>query len=557
MAPSSNSQWDDTKRANEETPLLNNLKDRQSHILPRKQLLVVFPALALIHFTSFLDQTALSTSLPAIAAGLNTGSSISWVSASFLTTSTSIQLINGRLSDIFGRKTCLLGALTIMALGNLLSGWSQTPAQLYATRAFSGLGAGAINALVQIAISDITTLEQRGYYFGILGVAVALGNGLGPVVGGVLTEKTSWRWAFWFVCPLAAAAATYFGLVFPPSDMADKVCTKLQRVDWFGVFTSMMAIVLILPLDPRFARRLRYSMELSYNHCYVSARSGALRSLPDRRVALGQTAAFAQYAVHSLRLFKYNYSTNILLAVNILIGWVFWGNLFYIPLYFQNVRGWSPGTAGSLILPMVIAHGITSGLTGLIISWTGRYKVVISTGAGMWMIAAAAKSFYTQQTPLWILELGGIFEGIGVGCSFQPVMVGLLAGSDKSDRAVVTGFRNFIRDMGGSVGVTVSGAILNNVLHNDLKGRFSEELISKITSSASALYDFNLTDEDQKLISNAYMHGLRTVFTVFAVLMLLFFVLSLCIKDYGLAGRARIESEEQAEGETRERYTDE
>lgn len=152
-------------------------------------------------------------------------------------------------------------------------------------------------------------------------------------------------------------------------------------------------------------------------------------------------------------------------------------------------------------------------------------------------------------------------------------MVGLLAGSDKSDRAVVTGFRNFIRDMGGSVGVTgtvsptptffmtnkraVSGAILNNVLHNDLKGRFSEELISKITSSAFVLYDFNLTDEDQKLISNAYMHGLRTVFTVFAVLMLLFFVLSLCIKDYGLAGRTRIESEEQAEGETRERYTDE
>ncbi|KAE8342655.1 hypothetical protein BDV24DRAFT_173662 [Aspergillus arachidicola] len=519
MAPSSNSQWDDAKRANEETPLLNDLKDRQSHILPRKRLLVVFPALALIHFTSFLDQTALSTSLPAIAAGLNTGSSISWVSASFLTTSTSIQLINGRLSDIFGRKTCLLGALTIMALGNLLSGWSQTPAQLYATRAFSGLGAGAINALVQIAISDITTLEQRGYYFGILGVAVALGNGLGPVVGGVLTEKTSWRWAFWFVCPLAAAAATYFGLVFPPSDMADNVCTKLQRVDWFGVFTSMMAIVLILIPVSQGGSAIPWNSPIIIAMLALGAALFGLFLIGEWR--------WVKLPLLPMRLFKYNYSTNILLAVNILIGWVFWGNLFYIPLYFQNVRGWSPGTAGSLILPMVIAHGITSGLTGLIISWTGRYKVVISTGVGMWMIAAAAKSFYTQQTPLWILELGGIFEGIGVGCSFQP-------GSDKSDRAVVTGFRNFIRDMGGSVGVTVSGAILNNVLHNDLKGRFSEELISKITSSAFALYDFNLTDEDQELISNAYMHGLRT--------------------DYGLAGRARIESREQVE---RERYTDE
>ena len=315
MAPPSNSQWADAEREIEETPLLKDSKDHQSHILPRKQLLVIFPALALIHFTSFLDQTALSTSLPAIAAGLNTGSSISWVSASFLTTSTSIQLINGRLSDIFGRKTCLLGALTIMALGNLLGGWSQTPAQLYATRALSGLGAGALNALVQIAISDITTLAQRGYYFGILGVAVALGNGLGPVVGGVLTEKASWRWAFWFVCPLAVAAATYFGLVFPSSGMSDDVRTKLRRVDWFGVFTSMMAIVLILVratarrhrkkltrlVDPCLAGGHRDSMGLPYHHCDAHARSGALRALSDRRVAMGRTAAFAQYAVHPRR----------------------------------------------------------------------------------------------------------------------------------------------------------------------------------------------------------------------------------------------------------------
>ncbi|OGM39371.1 putative efflux pump antibiotic resistance protein [Aspergillus bombycis] len=548
MAPPSNSQWDDAERTNEETPFLKDSKDHQSHILPRKQLLVIIPALALIHFTSFLDQTALSTSLPAIAAGLNTGSSISWVSASFLTTSTSIQLINGRLSDIFGRKTCLLGALTIMTLGNLLGGWSQTPAQLYATRALSGLGAGALNALVQIAISDITTLEQRGYYFGILGVAVALGNGLGPVVGGVLTEKTSWRWAFWFVCPLAMAAATYFGLVFPSSGMSDNVRTKLRRVDWFGVFTSMMAIVLILIPVSQGGTAIPWNSPIIIAMLTLGAALFGLFLIGEWR--------WVELPLLPMRLLKYNYSTNLLLFVNIVIGWVFWGNLFYIPLYFQNVRGWSPGTSGSLILPMVVAHGITSGLSGLIISWTGRYKVVISTGVGMWMMAAAAKSFYTQQTPLWILELGGIFEGIGVGCSFQPVMVGLLAGSDKSDRAVVTGFRNFIRDMGGSVGVTVSGAILNNVLHNDLRGRFSDAVISKITSSAFASHDLNLTDEDRELISNAYMHGLRAVFTVFAVLILLFFALILCIKDYGLAGRTCVESEEHAEGQRYTDYTD-
>ncbi|KAM3552825.1 hypothetical protein MY1884_007008 [Beauveria asiatica] len=194
----------------ETTPLLLR---NQSHALSKRRLLAVFPALALIQFTSFLDQTAISTSLPAIASALDTGASISLVGASFLITSTSIQLINGRLSDIFGRKAALVTALCIMGAGNLWSGFCTTPLQLFVSRACTGFGAGAINALVQIAIADITTLEQRGYYFGMVGMAVAFGNGLGPVVGGVLTQSFGWRWAFWY--PLLWAVQDYHGILQP------------------------------------------------------------------------------------------------------------------------------------------------------------------------------------------------------------------------------------------------------------------------------------------------------------------------------------------------------
>jgi MFS family permease len=229
----------------ESTPLLQN----QSHSLSQKRLLVVFPALALIQFTSFLDQTAISTSLPAIASALNTGASISLVGASFLITSTSIQLINGRLSDIFGRRASLVAALSIMGVGNLLCGLSSKPAELFAARAFAGFGAGAINALVQIAIADITTLEQRGYYFGMVGMAVAFGNGLGPVIGGVLTETVGWRWAFWFVCPLCVVAIGYLASVWPnsrSSSAEDGIWDKIKLVDWVGACTSLFSITLLL-----------------------------------------------------------------------------------------------------------------------------------------------------------------------------------------------------------------------------------------------------------------------------------------------------------------------
>ena len=229
----------------ETTPLLQS----QHHSLSQRRLLVVFPALALIHFTSFLDQTAISTSLPAIASALDLGASMSLVGASFLITSTSIQLINGRLSDIFGRKASLVAALSIMGAGNLWSGFSATGVQLFAARAFTGFGAGAVNALVQIAIADITTLEQRGYYFGLVGMAVAAGNGLGPLVGGVLTQTIGWQWAFWFVCPLCVVGIGYLMAVWPTSRSAaaeDRIWDKLKLVDWAGAWASLFGIALLL-----------------------------------------------------------------------------------------------------------------------------------------------------------------------------------------------------------------------------------------------------------------------------------------------------------------------
>lgn len=108
--------------------------------------------------------------------------------------------------------------------------------------------------------------------------------------------------------------------------------------------------------------------------------------------------------------------------MNILIGWVFWGNLFYLPLYFQTVRGLSPATAGSFILPMVIAHGATSGLSGVLMSLSGRYTPIITTGMALWAIGAVMKATYGQGTPFPLFFVAGILEGIGVGCGLQPGM---------------------------------------------------------------------------------------------------------------------------------------
>jgi hypothetical protein len=138
----------------------------QRNVMSSKQLRIAIPALSVCLFVSFIDQTSVSTATPAIAGDLNTGTATSWIGTSFLIASTAFQLINGRLSDIFGRKNLLLICLALMALGDLGCGFAQTSIQLFVLRAVAGIGGGGINSLVMIIVSDITTLQNRGKYQG-------------------------------------------------------------------------------------------------------------------------------------------------------------------------------------------------------------------------------------------------------------------------------------------------------------------------------------------------------------------------------------------------------
>lgn len=128
--------------------------------------MVAFPTLCVALFVSFFDQTSVSTSIPAISADLDTGEATSWIGASFLISSTAFQLINGRLSDLFGRKNLLLASLVLLGLGDLLCGFAQNAKQLFVYRAVAGIGGGGVNSIVLIILSDITTLQNRGKYQG-------------------------------------------------------------------------------------------------------------------------------------------------------------------------------------------------------------------------------------------------------------------------------------------------------------------------------------------------------------------------------------------------------
>jgi hypothetical protein len=138
----------------------------QTNALSPGRLMIAIPALSVALFVSFIDSTSVSTSIPAISADLDTGTATSWIGGSFLVASTAFQLINGRLSDIFGRKNCLLLCLALLAIGDIGCGFSRSSGVLFAFRSIAGIGGGGINSLAMIIVSDIVTLEDRGKYQG-------------------------------------------------------------------------------------------------------------------------------------------------------------------------------------------------------------------------------------------------------------------------------------------------------------------------------------------------------------------------------------------------------
>lgn len=168
----------------------------QTNLLPTRQVIIVFCGLSCAIFCTLLDQTIVSTALPTLGRVFGRADISSWLGTAYLLTSTAMQPMYGRFSDIFGRKIVLLVALAIFFVGSLACALAQSMIQLIVFRALAGVGGGGILTLVMIIISDVVSLKDRGKYQGLIGGVVAISNSLGPLLGGIFTEEVSWRWCF-------------------------------------------------------------------------------------------------------------------------------------------------------------------------------------------------------------------------------------------------------------------------------------------------------------------------------------------------------------------------
>jgi MFS family permease len=218
----------------------------QANILPRGQLIIVFSILSVTLLINFIDQNGISTTLPIIAADLDARATISWAGTASLLANTTFQMLYGRLSDIFGRKTVFLAAIALLSVADLLCGLSQNAAMFYAFRAVAGIGGGGLVNLTSIIVSDVVTLEQRGRYQGIIGSMIGLGNVVGPFLAAAISTRTTWRAFFWMLAPCGAVTFVLSYLYLPSKPRTASFSESVRKVDWLGTLTSSIGIVFLL-----------------------------------------------------------------------------------------------------------------------------------------------------------------------------------------------------------------------------------------------------------------------------------------------------------------------
>jgi MFS family permease len=221
----------------------------------------------------------------------------------------------------------------------------------------------------------------------------------------------------------------------------------------------------------------------------------------------------------------------ILLLQNFLFGVVYYSQLYYLPLFFQNARRMSPITSAVLILPITAAQMTLSILSGQYISRRERYGEVIWLGFFLWTVGVGLTCMFDLDTPIAAIAVILLVQGAGVGLIFQPTLVALQAHCSKEQRAVVISNRNFLRSLGGAVGLAISAAALQNSLKKAMPPEFSSFVSSYDTPDFTAL---GASPEQIQDVLQAYATASRNVFIMNVPFMGLCLIGCLLIKDRGL-----------------------
>ena len=416
----------------------------------RRRGLTLFAVIFAVFMTT-LDNTVVNVALPSIQADLHLGlSGLAWVVNAYVLSFAVLLLTGGRLADSFGRRRAFLAGLGGFTAASLLAGLAPSAGVLIAARVLQGAGAALMTpptlAIIGHAFPDE---NERGTAIGLWGGAAALAAALGPVIGGLLTQHVGWSWIFYINLPVGIIGLLV-GLRYIPESRdpgADR------RLDLPGVVLSI-GTLLSLTYALIKANDLGWGSPTIVILLTVAA-VGLLAFIWTERRARAPMVDLALF--HSTTFT----GTNV---VNLIVTLGTFGVFLYTSLFFQHVLGYSPAAAGAALLPWIGTFLIVSPFTGKLAQRINT-RWLITVGLATMGLGLFVLSGLDEHSTLVDL-LPGLFLG-GLGGALTVPLASVAISAVPADRSgVASGVFNTSREIGGSLGIAIVGAVFLAAQHH-------------------------------------------------------------------------------------------
>ncbi|TVY46196.1 Efflux pump [Lachnellula occidentalis] len=480
---------------------------------PGLRFYAAFGSLLIVTFAAALDATSLSTALPIISQNLN-GSAIEafWAGTSFLLTSTVFQLTFGSLSQTFGRKYLVVLALVLFTVGSIVVAVAKNFTTLLVGRSIQGSGGGGIICLTEIIITDLVPLRERGKWFGYQGAVWAIGSVTGPVIGGGLAQAASWTWIFWINLPICGIGFLAVMAFLKLNKVPGSFIPKVIKFDWVGVCLLT-------------ASATSFVMAVSWGN--VMFPWSSWRTLVPVILGVIGLAGFVLYEAKVpvdpiIRVAIFRRRTALISYLGTFLhGVILWCLLYYLPLYYECVKGYSPTISGVAAFPETFTVAPASIVVGVLASMWGRFRWAIWTG---WLLSVLGMGLLYlpgphTTIPQWLFI--NLVPGLGLGMLYCSLSYGAQAGSEEKDVAYAASMYTFSRSFGQCVGLAIGGAIFQTQVAIKL-GAYPAltPQASSLAKEASALVQMvKAMDKDspeRAMIVEAYADSLQVVWAIMA-----------------------------------------
>jgi len=433
---------------------MNDLKKEENDAF-FKHLKVIMVGFMISIFMFSLDSSITSTAMPKIIASLGGLEYYIWPFTIYLAALTISMMLSGKLSDFYSNKKIIMGALATFIISSVLCGLSGNMIELIIFRGLQGLGGGMLIVVPLKMSGEIIPIRQRGKYMGLISSISVISAVIGPTLGGFITDTLGWQWIFFINFPLGIVAILLLWTYLP--DIGTIIKEKI--IDYAGIITFTVGL-------SSFLIALTFIQQNTNISTSVVVSLFALAAI--MLLAFLYAEKHAKEPVLPLYLFK-NSTFNISAIAMAIIGAILLNSSTYVPLFLQGVQGMSASNAGALVSPMLISSAIMAIVGGGIFSKTGRYKIIVISSFGFFILGMGLLSTMTFSTTILEVVIYSMLVGIGLGLSIPIFTIVSQDAVVKRDMGVATSSIQFFRNFGSVVGLAILGAIVDLTLNLNLQ----------------------------------------------------------------------------------------